>query len=186
MPSPLAYFFWHWKQPDVSSARYEAALRGFHASLRESPPRGFIRSVSTAVIGAPWANAGAEAYVDRYVIEDASALDRLDDAIGAMGRHRKHDTVAHLAAAGAGGVSRLRLGEVVEHPRHAFWFNKVAGMSYEDIFRALEPAVRRHSAVLWMRKMVLGPSPEFCLEADDMMELPNVSSTHVTLSPVWS
>jgi hypothetical protein len=57
----LAYVFWHWKRPEVTSIDYEDRQRGFHAALGASPSLGFIDSFSVGVSYAPWV-ASKEAY----------------------------------------------------------------------------------------------------------------------------
>jgi hypothetical protein len=51
----LAYVFWHWKRPEVTTADYEDRQRGFHAVLGVSPSPGFVDSFSFGVSNAPWA-----------------------------------------------------------------------------------------------------------------------------------
>ena len=182
----LAYTFWHWKQPQISATEYEARQRDFHSALAADPPSGFLCSVSSAVTGAPWANGGAEAYQDRYVIGDSSALDALDRAVASGMYRQAHDNAAAVAESGIAGLYRARIGVPLPAPRHAVWFAKPSGMSYDQLLARCEPLVRPDDSVLWMRRMVLGPTPEFCLESMTPVTLPpELRGLALSLRPVW-
>ncbi len=182
----LAYVFWHWKQPTVATSQYEALQRDFHAALADNPPNGFSYSISSAVSGAPWASGGAEAYQDRYLIQDSSALAALDRAVVSGTQRAVHDGAATVAAGGAAGLYRARLGTPLAAPRHALWFAKPRGMSYADLLVRCGPLVHPNASVLWMRRMVLGPTPEFCLESTMPVTLPSdLEGLALSLRPVW-
>ena len=182
----LAYVFWHWKQPRVAAPEYEARQREFHEALAAHPPEGFAHSSSSALAGAPWANDGGEAYQDRYVIHDSCALDALDRAVAAGAQRLPHDGAASVAAAGTAGVYRARIGTPVAAPHHAMWFAKPPGMSYDQLLERCAPLVRVGESVLWMRRMVLGPTPEFCLESTTPAALPpEFQALALALRPVW-
>lgn len=182
----LAYVFWHWKQPAVSAAKYEARQRAFHAALAEHPPTGFARSISTALDGAPWANGGGPAYQDRYLIQDSASLDALDACVRSGARQETHDSAASVAAGGTAGLYRARLGAPVAAPRYALWFAKPPGTTYDELLALWGPLVRGGESVLWMRRMVLGPTPEFCLESVTPLDLPRrLGAIALTLRPVW-
>ena len=168
----LAYVFWHWRRPDVPAAAYETLQRRFHAALEAAPPAGFVRSRSVAIAGAPWAAGGAEAYEDWYLVDGSAALDPLNAAAVSASRQAPHDAAAAGAAGGTAGLYLLRLGSPDESPRTAAWFAKPDGLGYGAMFAALEPLVRAERAALWGRQMVLGPSPEFCLQAARPLTLP--------------
>ena len=168
----LAYVFWHWRRGTVDAAVYEARQRDFHAALAATPPAGFLRSTSAAITGAPWANNGGDAYEDRYFISGSSALDELDRAVGSGMRRTAHDGAAAVAAGGIAGLYHVRLGAPITVPATSWWFSKPAGMSYEQLFAELTPVVEHPGRSLWMRKLVLGPTPEFCLESSGEADLP--------------
>lgn len=182
----LAYTFWHWKRRAVPASEYEKEQRAFHAALAEHPPAGFSQSISSSVIGAPWANGGGEAYQDRYIVRGSADLDVLEQAAISGARQRSHDNAARLADGGTAGLYQARVGRPVKVPRHALWFAKPDGMSYDELFARLEPLVRDGESVLWMRQMVLGPSPEFCLESTNGLSLPpEFRPLSLTLRPIW-
>lgn len=168
----LAYVFWHWPRADLAAAAYERAQRAFHAALQAAPPPGFARSTSAAVRGLPWAAAGAHAYEDWYLLREPTALDALNTAAITASRAAPHDAAAALAAGGTAGLYRLRAGESPAAPRHAAWFAKPDGMSYAALDAAIMETRARHDAALWMRYMVLGPGPEFCLQSLQPLVLP--------------
>lgn len=160
----LAYVFWHWRRAATEREVYEALLREFHSALSSAPPAGLLDVRTFAVAGLPWAAAGGEAYEDWYVVRGSADLDHLEEAAVTAARKVPHDRVAAVAEAGTAGLYRLRLGAPVPDARHAWWFGKPAGVSYADLFAQLKP-VCDAGAALWGRQMVLGPSPEFCLQA---------------------
>jgi hypothetical protein len=184
--SLLAYVFWHWRQASAERGTYEAAQQAFHRVLAASPSAGFIRSFSHAVTGAPWANAGGEAYEDWYLVRDTASLDGLEEAAVTASRKAPHDIAAALAAAGTAGLYQLQRGTAPTAPRSAQWFAKPAGVSYGQLFAAIEPALGPVGGSLWMRKMTLGPATEFCVLANEPAALaPMFQMFAFPLRPVW-
>lgn len=161
----LAYVFWHWRRAEADAAAYEAAQRAFHDALAAEPSAGLVGSFSHAVRGAPWANAGGEAYEDWYLVHGSAALDPLNIAAVSAGRHAPHDAAAAHAAGGTAGLYRLRLGELEAGPSVAHWFAKPAGMGYPQFLARMEGAVAAARGALFIRQMVLGPTPECVLLA---------------------
>jgi hypothetical protein len=175
----LAYVFWHWPRPDVQRQDYEQRQRRFHAALRDAPSPGFLGSLSYAVAGATWAG-GGNAYEDWYLVENSAALDPLNEAAVTTTRQTPHDAAAAGAASGTAGLYRLRRGDVDSvSPEAAAWLAKPAGMSYAELDAEMEPVVRESGGVLWMRQMVLGPTPEFCLQCPRSFRFP------APFEPVW-
>jgi hypothetical protein len=184
--SLLAYVFWHWRQPSAERTAYESAQHEFQRALTASPSAGFVRSFSHALAGAPWANEGGEAYEDWYLVRDAAALDPLEEAAVTAGRKSAHDLAASLAANGTAGLYQLKLGTPPSAPRSAQWFSKPGGVSYGQLFAAVEPALAPVGGSLWMRKMTLGPATEFCvLSREPAMLAPNLQGLAFQLRPVW-
>lgn len=182
----LAYVFWHWRRRDVGADEYERLQRTFQAALGHSPPAGFVLSRSAAIVGAPWGPAGREMYEDWYLVTGSAALDPLNDAAVTGSRHPAHDAAAAAAEGGTAGLYRLRRGAPLGAPHAAAWFAKPAGMSYAALYDTLDPVVRNGSATLWGRQMVLGPTPEFCLQSERPVPLPDVlAALTLTLRPVW-
>jgi hypothetical protein len=167
----LAYVFWHWPRSGVSSADYESAQQRFHAALGAAPPPGFRQSWSVAISGAPWTGA-EQAYEDWYLLDGSEALDPLNAAAVSASRQSPHDAAAALAANGTAGLYTVKLGTAVAPPRVATWLAKPAGMSYPDLYSTLAPLVGAGGGVMWLRQMVLGPTPECCIQSDRPLPLP--------------
>jgi hypothetical protein len=183
----LAYVFWHWRHSSADRAEYESAQQAFQRSLSASPSAGFIRSFSHAIAGAPWANGGGEAYEDWYLVRDSAALDPLDVAAVTAGRKGPHDAAAAMAANGTAGLFQLKVGTPPTAPQSAQWFAKPSGLSHPQVFAAIEPALRPVGGSLWMRRMTLGPSPEFCVLGREPAALaPQFQMFAFQLRPVWS
>jgi hypothetical protein len=173
----LAYVFWHWRRPTVTASDYEAAQRRFHAALAAAPPEGFERSFSIAFTGAPWAADGGEAYEDWYLVNGSAGLDPLNAAAITASRQAPHDTAAALAAGGTAGLYSWRLGRPGAPPSTVTWFSKPEGVTYRELFAALEPVVRAEDAVLWGRQMTLGAAREFCVHARGPVTFPRALVT---------
>jgi hypothetical protein len=184
----LAYVFWHWRRSGVDREAYEAAQRRFHEALAEAPPAGFLISWTSRIAGASWLpGAGdGEAYEDWYVVDGSAALDALNDAAITASRRQPHDAAATLAAGGTAGLYRMRAGSLLRRPTHASWFSKPPGTDYASLLADCSRAVVDAPHCLWMRQMVLGPTPEFCLQGVGPLALPYPVATVVSLEPVWS
>lgn len=166
----LAYAFWHWKRSGVSSETYEARQREFQAALAAFPPDGFLRGTTVRLRGAAWAADGGIVYEDWYLVRDMAALAPLNEGAVSGPRKAPHDAVAQLAGGGTAGLYGLSAGTALTAPAVATWFGKPQGMSYSSLFDALAPITR--GGALWMRQMVLGPTPEFCLHSMAPVDLP--------------
>lgn len=180
----LAYVFWHWRRPEVDAAHYEATQRRFHAALAATPPAGFARSHSAEVRGAPWAAHGGIAYEDWYVVHESASLDSLNIAAITASRQAPHDAAAALAAEGAAGLYTLRAGAAVTAPTHAVWFAKPAGMTYAALDALLRDVVTA-GACVWMRYMVLGPTPEFVVHGAAVKLPAPLKGIETELRTVW-
>lgn len=156
----LGYVFWHWPDPGTDAAAYEAAQARFHDALRSAGSEGFVRSWSYHVEGTRWLPVAA-AYEDWYLLEGSFALDPLNEVVISPAVRSAHDGAAR-AASGAGGLYRLQSG--VPEPRDGVvtWLSKPRGEAYGRFYERF-PA----TAVLWRRQNVLGPAPEFLLEAPE-------------------
>lgn len=182
----LAYVFWHWKRAEISAQEYSRRQRAFHTTLASSPSAGFLESFSVRISQASWAADGGDAYEDWYLLQDFGALGLLNEAAVSASLTSPHNAAAAGAAGGTGGVYGLRLGAVVRHPKYAQWFGKPDGMSYADLFFQLAPVVDQIQGAIWMRQMVLGPAPEFCLHTATPVSLPAVYSAFVIpLCQAW-
>jgi hypothetical protein len=161
----IAYFFWH-----SDAAGYERDLIAFHRALAAFPPPGFLGSAICFVSGVPWLPE-AGGYEDRYLLADFAALGALNEAAVAGPRRGAHDAVASAARGGVGGLYRPRAGTIDGGFRpFRTWIAKPAGMSYTEFDEFLRPLVTP-GAVVWQRQLVLGPTPEFCIETGAPIDL---------------
>lgn len=165
----LAYFFYHWKRPDVDARDYENRLRDFHNALTLAPSDGFSRSWSVALRGLPWANNGQDSYEDWYLVRNSADLDPLNDAAISASRKVPHDKAAAGTEGGSAGLYRVRAGAVVDNPGFTTWFSKPDGWSYPQLLEALQSLTS--AGALWQRQMALGPG-EFCLHTRQPVSLP--------------
>ena len=162
----LAYVFWH--RPGESAGPYEQRLAAFHAALAAHPPEGFRGSAALRVQDAPWLPGDGPAYEDWYGVEDWTALGRLNEAAVSGARSEPHDDVAARAAAGAGAVYGLVSGPPELAATRASWLAKPAGADRGAFHAQLGGPGRS----LWLRQMVLGPSPEYVVRSGAPVVLP--------------
>ena len=183
----LAYVFWHWRYPYVDKASYQQHLIDFHVALRAQKPAGFHYSTVFQVEHVPWIDTGGEAYEEWYVVANFAALEELNAGAVSGSCREPHDRVASQAAGGAGGLYRLRAGEpALATARVALWFAKPLGMSYEDLYAALQPGIEQAMGSLWQRQMVLGPAPEFSWHSPRDYALPEiVKCLEIPVLQVW-
>lgn len=146
----LAYVFWH--RPSPEAVEYEAALRAFHAALRESPSQG-LRDSACFRVDVPW----CDGYEDWYLVDDWAALGVLNAHAPVLAEHAPP---ASMSDWGAGGVYRLIAGGSALDATSACWTSKPAGTPY-DGWHAQLP-----QRSIWQRQLVLGPAPEYCLPGE--------------------
>lgn len=186
-PASLAYVFWHWPRSDVEIAAYEAALHTFQQTLQAHAPPGYRRAAVFRHAAAPWLTGPGPHYVDWYAIDGSAALDPLDAAAVSAACAGAHDAAAARAAGGTAGLYRLRQGSITAADvRHATWFAKPEGMSYEALDAYIAGRIHERRAQLWSRRMTLGPAPEMCLLTASTLALPEVGETvEVSMQPIW-
>lgn len=156
----IAYVFWHWPAREDG---YEDALVAFHRALALHPCKGFRGSRSARIGRRPWLEV-PRAYEDWYLLDDFTALGQLNDAAISGPRAAPHDAIAARPAGGVAALYGLVRGEVAR-PLHAAFRAKPRGVDYPSYVSGLPSDVQ-----VWQRKMVLGPSPEFCLLGNHALE----------------
>ena len=169
----LAYVFWHVPRAGVVARDYERLHREFHEVLRQAAVPGFTGVRLYRLDAVPWLNAAGPGYEDWHLLNDSSALDRLNDAAVSSHRQQPHDRISALAGEGTAGLYGLRLGSLIA-PTHAYWLSKPEGMSYTAFEKSLAPAIDAGCS-LWGRRMTLGPTPEFCLHAPGNRDFPQAA-----------
>jgi hypothetical protein len=166
----LAYVFWHVPRADADARDYESLHREFHAVLQRANVNGLVRVRVNRLAQVPWLG-GKPGYEDWHLLEGSAGLDVLNHAAVSGMRQLPHDRIAALAADGIAGLYGLRQGRPIE-PAIAYWLSKPAGASYAEFESSLAPLVA-DGCCLWGRRMTLGPTPEFCLQAPGPRELPH-------------
>ena len=184
----LAYVFWHWPQSHIDRGSYLDHLADFHRTLAANKPSGFKRSVVFGIRGANWLNTTGEAFEEWYLLDDSAAMDPLNEAAVSGVCEEPHNRVAREAADGTAGLYRLRTGyEDLAQSRFAVWLSKPTGVSYPDLYAALQPVTAQPGVALWGRQMVLGPTTEFCIHSSTPIQLPENYSGHtIPLELIWS
>jgi hypothetical protein len=174
----LAYIFWHRPRPDADPLAYERDLRSFHSDLRgtarsrlsragDDEPgaiEGFLGSRTLPVPRLDWLEGGG--YEDWYLIDGFAALGPLAAGAVDAARAQSHDALARAVLEGAGGVYGLLAGTAFAPAGWVGWFLKRDGVSYEALSAHLRQRVAEGVvAAVWQRQLVLGPAPEFRVEA---------------------
>lgn len=167
----LAYVFWHLPRPGIASQDYESAHHAFHDALWQAPIPALRGLRVHQLARIPWLAPEQPGYEDWHLVDSSAALDELNEQAVTRARQLPHERVAAMAASGTAGLYALRSGAPIE-PTHAYWLSKPAGMSYATFDASLKPWVDR-GACLWGRRMTLGPTPEFCLQATEEWTLPH-------------
>ena len=159
----LAYLFWHTPSDDDLAA-YEAGLVGFHEAMAADPPIGFARSWSLRIEPPPWLPAGTAHYLDWYLVDGFASLGARNEAAVQGNRRGPHDRVAARTRAGTAGVAGLVAGVPLppESVGSLLLLDKPQGVGYDEFKSALGVAAGA-VASCWMRRMTLGPGPEFTL-----------------------
>ena len=175
----IAYVFWHRPRPETPSSLFEAKLASFHEALNEARPRGFIEALSFRTNGLPWAGEQAVVYEDWYLVEDFAGLGVLNDAAVSGDVRAAHDSVAGDFMKGSGGVFKAVSGDLgLRQARFATWIEKSVGPSYQSYYEEVTKVVGMSKTNLWRRQMVLGPSPQFCVQSADAISFPESFRPH--------
>ena len=184
----LAYVFWHWPRPEIERGQYLDHLVEFHRTLAAHKPPGFQRSVVFSLNGAYWLETQDEVFEEWYLLDDSAAMDPLNEAAVSGACEEPHNRVAREAANGTAGLYRLRAGDGdLANANFATWLSKPAGVSYKDFYAGLEQLTSHPGVALWGRQMTLGPTTEFCLHSETILESPDsVRTVRTQLHHEWT
>jgi hypothetical protein len=172
--SMLAYVFWHWPRQGTDPKTYETRLVQFQRALASVPIAGLCGSAVFRVPGAPWFPQGTAGYEDVYLLENSCAMDALNETAVCDACRGAHDQAVEFCAAGAGGLYALRHGQPsLQQMTRRYWLAKPRSVGYAQFDAEVLPAVSSLPFALWRRQMVLGPTPEFCLQTADEVNLPS-------------
>ena len=173
----LAYTFWHW--PREGAVEYERHLGEFFAAMEADKPLGYLGGLSLRHGEAAWLP--GTGYLDWYRVGSFADLGTLNEGAVSGSRRAPHEDIARMAGGGAGGVYELQQGPAeFGDAKVAHWFGKPDGMRYAELFGELAGV----PGSLWMRQMVLGPSPEFVLFATKDVAL-GVPAKRIDVTCVW-
>jgi hypothetical protein len=171
----LHYIFWHWPRPDVDLGVYAGKLVRFQEEL-ENSMGGELQGETASYRSAPppWVPAEATSFSDWYAMVDSSKLDLLNASAVNAAVRPAHNELAALYGGGAGSLYDYKRGAAFDPAfvQYTFWFAKPPGMSYDDLYTLLAPVTESPNTTLMRRRMVLGPSPEFCIASEALHELP--------------
>ncbi len=159
MLNMLAWVFWHARDPRIPEEEYVLALTAFHELIREISPQGFLGIRTLRYDARPWLPAQTEVHEDWYFVRDSAALDVLEDAAVSAFANEAHGRIARLTLTAIAGLYRLRAGEPAARTPHCRWIDKPRGEPYPTFLESF-----RDADAVWSRQMVLGPTPEFCIE----------------------
>jgi hypothetical protein len=172
----LAYVFWHWPRQADRVEEYEAGIEGFHAALWKNRPADLVGTGVWRVDGAAWLPRH-DGYEEWYLLAGSGGLDPLNLAAVSVSVRSAHQAVADLSEGGTAGLYQTvdgRDGELTGARAH--WFAKPPNIGYRQLYDALRPVLDR----VWLRMMVLGPTPEVCLlgEPPAGLDLPRVDAVN--------
>ena len=184
----LAYLFWHWPRPGTDPQVYESRLARFQRALASATIAGFRESAVYRLAGTPWLPPNTSGYEEWYLLDNSCAMDALNEAAVSETCKPAHDEAVEFCAAGAGGLYRLRHGQPsLREMNFRQWLAKPRGVRYPEFDATLLPALANFQTVLCRRQMVLGPTPEFCLQSGAMLELPpGLVVCQVEAEPIWT
>jgi hypothetical protein len=173
MSSLLAYAFWHKPRPGISLRAYERRLLAFQSSLMRHPPDGLMGALSFREEASPWSKRRSTTYEDWYLLRDFQSLGALNDGAVAKPNRRPHDEIARDASSGAGGLYRMRRGDLrIQDALFATWINKPPRTPYQTFLQRVAELAGESKTDLWQRQMALGPAPEFCVHSEIPLQFP--------------
>jgi len=173
MSGLFAYVFWHWPRPEISRDSYETKLTAFLHALSSEEPAGLVEALSFRVEALPWFPQRGNLYEDWYIVDNFAAIATLNETAIGGGARGPHDSIAKDYMKGAGAIFKSIKGDIrVRDARLAIWIEKGIGQPYQSYYDEVAKSVGDRKADLWRRQMVLGPSPQFCIHSEEVLEIP--------------
>lgn len=163
MSSPLGYLFWH-RAGAADPIGYEETLGSFHGALAAEPPAGFVTSWTWRLAAPPWFDGPDPTYLDLYLTADLTTLGELERAAVSGSRQAAHDRAAAAVSAGAGALMQLVAGDGTAAPGLSLSFVDKPPRAEREPFVA---GLARGGGSVWMRRLVLGPGPEYLVAGAD-------------------
>ena len=163
MNLPLGYLFWH-RPGAVDPLAYESTLRSFHGALAAEPPAGFVTSWTWRLAAPPWFAGPDPTYLDAYLTADLTTLGDLERGAVEGSRRPAHDQAAAAVVAGAGALMQLVAGDGTAMAGRALAFVDKPPRADRASFVA---GLARGGVSVWMRRLVLGPGPEYLVVGAD-------------------
>ena len=121
--------------------------------------------------GVPWMEPDSAIYMDWYFVENAAALEPLNQSVLHGRRKTDHDTVVQGTSGGVTALYQPKMGvNPIRLPKQISWLSKPKGMTYAAFFDELNIINSDDHASLWMRYLALGPGPEFCAVSSKAFE----------------
>lgn len=165
MSSPLGYLFWH-RPGAVEPTDYEDALRSFHGALAAAPPTGFVTSWTWRLAAPPWFDGPDPTYLDVYLTADLTTLGALERGAVSGSCQGAHDRAAEAVIAGAGALMQLVAGDGTPTAPGPLAFVDKPSRTERELFVA---DLARGGGSVWMRRLVLGPGPEYLVTGTDQL-----------------
>jgi hypothetical protein len=201
----LKFVLWTWPSASADLAGFQGSRIKFHQVMAEQKVEGFLGSGLYKCDTAPWAGAFVfenspwatghrTVFEEWYLFHGSAALDAVNERVHAAGDayRESHGKFLRQDLGGeCAGLYYMRQGEMeraiagLREPECTLWFNK-AYPTYDDLLARLAPAMRSSRSALWRRLLVLGPTPEFHLDLDASVELPEeLKPFRVKRTRVW-
>lgn len=199
----LKFVLWTWPSATASAADFRDSRVKFHEVLAHTRVDGFLGSAMFAIDTAPWAGAflfenspwatgHRTVYEEWYLFHGSAALDAINERVHEGPYKESHGKFLRQDLGGeCAGLYYARKGDIeqavagLRNPECTLWFNKTSG-TYDELLARLAPTMGSSRCVLWRRLLVLGPTPEFHVDVDALVTLPeDLRPYRVRRTAIW-
>lgn len=184
----LKFVLWTWPSATATVADFLDSRVKFHQVLTHTKVDGFLGSAVFRVDSAPFAGAflfenspwsvgHKTVFEEWYLFHGSAALDAVNERVHSGPYRESHGKFLRQDLGGeCAGLYYVRKGDLepaVSGIKTActLWFNQ-AYATYDVLLERLAPTMSSSGSVLWRRLLVLGPTPEFHLDVDASVTLP--------------